>query len=107
MLTRYVKPQDFGNRAGTRWVQVHDGTGSGLCIDATDTPVHFSLHPYSLANLTAATHQAELTRDDRLHLYIDHAVRGLGTASCGPGPLEKYVVPIEPFAFELTLRGVG
>ena len=29
---------------------------------------------------------------------------GLGNASCGPKPLPEYMLPVQPYQFDLTLR---
>ena len=37
-------------------------------------------------------------------LYLDHRMLGLGNASCGPKPLPEYMLPVQPYQFDLTLR---
>ena len=106
MDTPYLFPQDAGNRGGLRWLRLGDDAGdAGLAADVpADAPdLSFSLHRCGQDHVTATTHRHELVPDDRLHLHLDRFVRGLGSASCGPGLPERYEVPLEPFSFSVEL----
>lgn len=56
---------------------------------------------------TAAETLAELTARDRAEIHIDAAMRGLGTAACGPDALPQYRVGPGTYAFTWLLRGLG
>jgi hypothetical protein len=45
-----------------------------------------------------------LTRRSEIILNLDHAQSGLGSASCGPGRLEKYKLQASETRFSLRLR---
>jgi beta-galactosidase len=107
MDTRYLFPQDFGCRMDCRWLEVTDpDTGEGFRFDAGEAPFAFSLHRYSQGMLTTASHRHELRVDDRLHLYLDHHVRGLGSASCGPELPSDYRVPVAAFDFGFIVQPI-
>ena len=55
-------------------------------------PFSFSAIPYSPTELTLAMHPEELPAADKTELGIFAAVRGLGGASCGPGPMGRDIV---------------
>ena len=61
------------------------------------------MHPWSTGALTAARHRDELVAEPRTWLHLDHRQQGLGSASCGPGPLERYVLKSTPFHFAFAL----
>ena len=92
MDTPYLFPQDHGVRMGCAWLEVTDpDRGDGFRIAAAPataggpaTPFAFSLHRYTTDELFRRDHRHELVPDDRLHLHLDHRVRGLGSHSCGP-----------------------
>ena len=63
----------------------------------------FSAHAWSTEALAAARHRDELVAEPRTWLHLDHRQHGLGSASCGPGPLERYVLKSRPFQFVLGL----
>ena len=63
---------------------------SGEALRLSGEPFSFTLRRWSQAALAAARHPFDLVPDGRLHLMLDHAQHGIGTASCGPGVLPAY-----------------
>lgn len=49
--------------------------------------------------LTKAKHSYELTKADGIVVNVDFKIGGIGSQSCGPGPLEKYLVKDDKFEF--------
>lgn len=103
--TRYIFPQENGNRSGVRWVKFLDSTGHGLRVSSHDT-LNFGAHRYTPEDLDAAKHLHELPRRDEIVLSLDYRQNGLGTASCGPGPLPQYVLKPEPWEFTFDFAPV-
>ena len=101
--TPYVRPQDNGSRMGTRRLALRDKDGSGLLFLARDD-FAFSAGRHSAQTLAATAHEAELRDSGRIHLNLDHALRGLGSASCGPEPEECYECRPRPFGMRLQAR---
>jgi len=95
--TPYVVPQENGQRSEVRWCQLSDGHRSVVIVG--DQLFGFSAHRWSTAALAAARHHDELVPEQRLWLHLDHRQHGLGSATCGPGPLEDYVLRSGPFRF--------
>ncbi len=83
----YVMPQEHGLHTNTRWVSL----GHSLRIGASQ-PFMFSALHHTPEQLTAALHDVELVQNPATTVHIDHRHRGLGTASCGPDTLDKYLV---------------
>ena len=101
----YVRPQDFGAKCDCRWAALTDRRGIGLL--AIGQPLLIvTAHHYSPENLNAARHTFDLVRENRTHLYLDYRHSGLGSASCGPGPLPAYLIEPKPMRFQLRLRPV-
>ena len=48
----------------------------------------------------------ELDRDGLLTVHLDAEQAGVGTATCGPGVLPQYLVPLKKQSFEFTLYPV-
>lgn len=99
----YVVPQECGSRADVRWVYLSDGR-QGLCAVGKE-PLSFSALHYSMEQLTEARHTDELWPQSDIHLQLDFAQQGLGSASWGPGALEQHTLRPEPFAFCWQLFG--
>ena len=102
----YVFPQENGNRMDVRWVALTNARGCGLLAVGAPT-LNFSAHRFSVEDLETARHTCELTPRENITLHLDYRQRGLGTASCGPGPLPQYELPPEEFGFSLRLAPVA
>jgi beta-galactosidase/beta-glucuronidase len=99
----YIVPQENGNKTDVRWVALTDEEGIGLL--AVGSPwLNVSAHHYSTEDLTQARHTYELKRREDITLNLDYAQSGLGSASCGPGTLDKYRLQPEPVRFRVRLR---
>ncbi len=100
----YVRPQECGARSGVRRAAL-ELTGSTLEISGD--PFALTVRPYGQDILDAAAHRPDLSADGRSYVYVDHALRGVGTAACGPGVLEQYRLKPRDADFVLTLRVRG
>jgi beta-galactosidase len=99
----YVRPQENGGHADVRWLELADHTGRGFRL-TMDEPRQVSATPFRAAELAAATHDVELTPGDRAVIHLDAAHRGLGTASCGPDTLDRYLVGPGPYHWSWSLE---
>jgi hypothetical protein len=66
----------------------------------------FSASRYSEQDLAKAAHTVDLIDSGQIHLCLDHAVRGLGSGSCGPEPEERYECRPRPFGMRMLLSPV-
>jgi hypothetical protein len=99
----YIRPQEFGNKSDVRWAALRNVRGVGLL--AVGMPLlNFSARHYTTEDLTQASHTYELTRLPQTVLNLDYRHAGLGSNSCGPGPLPQYVLKAEPMAFTIRLK---
>ena len=102
----YVRPQENGNKLDVRWAAVTDPRGSGLL--AVGRPLlNVSVHHCTAEDLARAKHTFELTPREETIVNLDYAQAPLGSASCGPGPLEKYLLRPEKTSFSVLLRPVS
>ena len=97
----YDVPQETGNHEDCRRVTV---SGDGRALTVTGK-FSFSLHDFTLGDLTKARHRDELEKSRERFLYIDHRHRGLGSNSCGPQPEAEYELPMGSFEWEFTIGG--
>lgn len=103
MFHYYVRPQATGNRTDVRWMQLADEAGEGLAF-CSDTPFQFSVIPFTDKCLDAATHVNQLRREGVVTVHLDAVQAGVGTATCGPGVLPQYRVPVQEYTFRFTVR---
>ena len=82
----YIRPQENSGHADVRWFRVGD-----LRVDLY-RPSQVSLLHFRSTDLATATHDVDLTPRPETVVHLDAAHRGLGTASCGPDTLPRYVL---------------
>ena len=92
MEEEYIKPQSMGERCDVKWLKLTDNNGKGICFTAMANTFMFSAQHYTDEDLwqTKYLHELKNIRKPEVVLHLDLAMRGLGNASCGPGPLQKY-----------------
>ena len=73
----YIRPQENGNHADTKWIIVRNDHGEGWKIQS-DSLINFSIRYYSLENLTHAKHSVDIHESDTITLNLDYQLMGLG-----------------------------
>ena len=100
----YIFPQDYGNKADVRWAALTDRQGVGIIamVPPGASLLNVSAHEFTTEDLTRAAHTYELEPCGEIVLNLDHLQAGLGSNSCGPGPLPQY--QIEPVERNFAVR---
>ncbi len=98
----YIMPQEHGHKTDVRWLSLADDRGRGLRVLGAPT-LEFSASHFTAADLFSAKHTIDLRPRDEVVLSLDHAQRGLGTASCGPDTLEQYRLLEPEYHFRYAL----
>ncbi len=101
----YVRPQENGGHAGVRWFELTGNDGKGIRIDL-DKPRQVSVTPHRATDLADATHNVEVKPSGNAVVHIDAAHRGVGTASCGPDTIAKYIIGAGTYSFTWTVRAI-
>ncbi|MFJ9862799.1 glycoside hydrolase family 2 TIM barrel-domain containing protein [Streptomyces sp. NPDC101165] len=96
LQTPYVRPQENGARADVRWAEI-----GGLRVEG-DPEFWFTARRWTTEQLDAAAHRTDLTPLDTVWVNLDHGQHGLGSQSCGPGPLRQYYLAAEPAEFSFV-----
>ena len=101
----YVRPQENGGHAAVRWFELTNSAGDGLRF-AMSKPAQVSVTPNRDADLADATHDVEVKACRNAVVHIDTAHRGVGTASCGPDTLDKYIIKTGVHTWEWTVTQI-
>ena len=108
----YVRPQDCGSRCDVRWAELADGDGNGVRFAGSE-PFYFQALHYSVDDLEFARHRvgqdrmyAPAAKRAETYLSIDCRQLGLGNASCGEKPLDKYRFKAEKTVWTTTVSPV-
>jgi beta-galactosidase len=102
----YVLPQEHGHRGDVRWLELSDEEGRGLRV-AGHPRFGFTASRFTAHDLFTARHTSDLVPRPKVVLSIDHAQRGLGTASCGPDTAPRFRLLSAAYRFSYGLRVVG
>ncbi|GKQ37092.1 glycoside hydrolase family 2 TIM barrel-domain containing protein [Streptomyces sp. A012304] len=96
LQTPYVRPQENGARADVRWAEI-----GGLRIEG-DPEFWFSARRWTNEQLDAARHRTDLVPGGTVWVNLDHGQHGIGSQSCGPGPLPRYFLDVAPAEFSFV-----
>ena len=99
----YIVPQEHGNKTGLRWIILKDANCSGLFISSSDL-FEGSVSHYPDEHLYSTSHAYRLQSHPETSVYLDYRQRGLGTGSCGPDTLERYLIPSGIHHFDYVFR---
>lgn len=90
LMEPYINPQSTGDRLVYDFT-LTDSKGRGWRMECPEG-VYFSANRYTDADLMNARHTWDITPRPYIWLQLCMDIRGLGNASCGPGPMQKYTI---------------
>jgi beta-galactosidase len=106
----YVRPQDNGYRGDVRWVEFTGADGKGVKFTCSVPMFMQALH-YEAEDMEFARQRRGQQRmynppDRRNEVCLNLDIRqlGLGGASCGPRPMDKYLVKAQKEEWTLKLE---
>lgn len=108
MREHYARAQSMGERCDARWLMLTDSSGKGVRIVSVGT-IDFSAQHYTDRDLWQVkyNHDLENIRCAEVILNLDCVQRGLGNASCGPGPRPKYEIKKDSvYQYAFRIEGV-
>lgn len=110
MREYYARAQTMGGRCDARRILLTDGQGAGIRIIPYGTLDFSALH-YTDRELWQVKygHDLDNIRRSEVVLNLDCVQRGLGNASCGPGPRPKYEVKkdsVYKYAFRMEAASI-
>jgi len=92
----YSRPQETGHRSELRSLVISDGTVERLRVmtwpNREQHRPGFTLSPYTPQQLDRARHRYELGHSDRVYLFLDDAVHGIGSRACGVDVLPEHAL---------------
>ena len=101
-FTHHTYPQENGNKYRCLWASLSDDNGIGLIAEGKPY-IETSVMHYSLENLSQAENENQLKYTDNVTWNIDYKTYPIGNRSCGPPPLEKYILFAKPVSFSFCI----
>lgn len=99
----HTEPQDNGNHSDTRWCSLSNDMGQGLFVTC-DNNFNFSIYKYSDENLSTAERINEMIPAEYWTFNVDYKQAPLGTATCGPGVMDKYLIDEDGYEYTVRIR---
>ncbi len=97
-FSRYVRPQECGNRSDLKWIALQDASGIGLEV-VGEKAGNGSVMPWTSEVFATASHIPQLPESKRWILRYDDQLPGIGKWS-------KFVVESD-YAFSYSIRPLG
>jgi beta-galactosidase len=102
--TPYEKPMDCGNHEDVRWAKIFQKNGSAVQVTGGKELIQITALPYTDEELEKPEYKIDLPVSSATVLCVSHKTLGVGSAGCGPKPLDQYLVYAEPTSFAYTLK---
>ena len=103
-MTPYAKPMECGNHEDVRWAALSGKGLPTLMAQADGGSLQVSALPYTDEVMTPIEYTIDLPKSTNTVLILAARTLGVGSAGCGPRPLDQYIVWSEPAAFSYALR---
>lgn len=105
-LSKYLVPQECGNKMGVRWARITNSIGRGLLFKGKD--VSFSALPYTPHELESAMHMYELPNVYHTVVRIAASQMGVGGDDSWMSPVHsEYCIPLEEhMEFTFSFQGI-
>jgi beta-galactosidase len=95
-LTPYAKPMECGNHEDVRWAALQGANLPGLIASSDGSPMQVSALPYTDEQLAPPEYSVDLPASSATVVTLSARTLGVGSASCGPRPLEQYITWSDP-----------
>ncbi len=103
-LTPYAKPMDAGNHEDVRWAALVGDKSPTLLLRTEGDLMQLSALPYTDEQMVAPEYSVDLPTSAATVVTLSAKTLGVGSASCGPRPLDQYVTWSDPAAFTYTMQ---
>jgi beta-galactosidase len=103
-MTPYAKPMECGNHEDVRWAVLSGKGLPTLMAQADGGMLQVSALPYTDEVMTPIEYTVDLPKSTNTVLILAARTLGVGSAGCGPRPLDQYIVWSEAAQFSYVLR---
>jgi beta-galactosidase len=100
----YEKPMERGNHEDVRWATLSGNDMPALSVKSDEKLMQVSALPHTDEQMYPVEYKIDLPASTATVLNIDTKTLGVGSNSCGPRPLENYLVWSDNTNFTYTLK---
>lgn len=102
MFVDYPKPQENGSHCDSYYVSCGNGMENFSVIG--EKPFSFCVSPYEIDEFTS--HSYSMPSKEKVILYLDYKMSGVGSNSCGPALAEEYRMADKDISFSFKILAV-
>lgn len=100
----YEKPMERGNHEEVRWAKLYGQELPGMLIQSDEKLMQFAALPHTDEQMHPVEYKIDLPASTSTVVCISTKTLGVGSASCGPQPLEKFKIYSDPTSFSYTIK---
>jgi beta-galactosidase len=100
----YEKPMERGNHEDVRWASLSGKDMPVLSVKSDEKLMQVSALPHTDEQMYPVEYKIDLPASTATVLNIDTKTLGVGSNSCGPRPLERYMIWSDNTNFTYTLQ---
>lgn len=100
----YEKPMERGNHEEVRWAKLYGKEMPGMLIQSDEKLMQFAALPHTDEQMHPVEYKIDLPTSTSTVVCISTKTLGVGSASCGPQPLEKFKIYSDPTSFSYTIQ---
>ncbi|BAV06737.1 beta-galactosidase [Filimonas lacunae] len=103
----YEKPMERGNHEEVRWVKLSGADKPSVLLQADENKMQFSALPHTDEQMYPVEYKIDLPESRATVFCLSTKTLGVGSNSCGPRPLEQFLVWSDDTSFTYTIRLSG
>jgi beta-galactosidase len=100
----YEKPMERGNHEEVRWAKLSGKNIPSMMVLSDEKLMQVGALPHTDEQMYPVEYKIDLPASTATVLCVSTKTLGVGSASCGPQPLEEFKVPAEPTSFSYTIK---
>jgi len=100
----YEKPMEQGNHEEVRWAKLYGKDMPSILIQSDEKLMQFAALPQTDELMYPVEYKIDLPASTSTVVCVSTKTLGVGSASCGPQPLEKFKVYSDSTSFTYTIH---
>jgi beta-galactosidase len=100
----YEKPMERGNHEEVRWAKLTGKDMPSLMVQSDEKLMQVAALPHTDEQMFPVEYKIDLPESKATVFCVSTKTLGVGSASCGPQPLDKFKVPAENTSFSYTIK---
>lgn len=100
----YEKPMERGNHEDVRWVKLGGVNQPSVRLQSDENLMQFSALPHTDEQMYPVEYKIDLPASSATVFCLSTKTLGVGSASCGPRPLDRYLVWSDDTSFTYTIH---